>query len=262
MKKIILVLSLILCVTGVRADTCGPGYYYNDSNECVVCQANHYCTGDGTMQPCPAFTYNDISEVYPMVVGYNVHSINMARLASSWLYGGGYMTNIERCALVLYYVEVDQGMMRVYILTYSEQRGGYYNFAASLWSRANDGYYLSGGAASDFSWYRGISACTNTQPANSHYSGPGTPNGNDCPWACDSGYGQTANGECLALCTAGITELHVGDYVFNLYATKQTSPALHVKYNDTICYVSLATGTGTNAMHIKTSDGTIYHTVN
>ena len=133
-----------------------------------------------------------------------------------------------------------------------------FNNPRKNWNGVYAGHYLS---TLSGNVYRYCNACTNA-PANAHYTAAGTPDVGDCPWACDSGYGQTAGGQCLALCSAGITELHVGDYVFNLYATKQTTPALNVKYNDTICYVSLATGTGTNAMHIKTNDGTIYHTVN
>ena len=38
-------------------------------------------------------------------------------------------------------------------------------------------------------------ACTNTKPSNSSYSGSAS--SNNCPWACDTGYGES-NGECIA----------------------------------------------------------------
>ena len=265
MKRIIGIFTIVFtCMFATHAAfACDAGYYLNN-NQCTECQDNHYCPGDNQIYECPAFTYDNIEEdVYPMVVGYNVHSIGDIRLVSQWNYIGYEMTNIERCVLVLSNVEVDQGRMHVYRLEYSSQTGTYSRaFSSSvLWNRANTGYYLDG-TCSGTNWCRRISECTNSHPNNSHYNGSGTIHGNDCPWECDSGYGQSDGGQCLPLCGAGVTELHVGNLYFNVYANKNTTPALNIKYNDTVCYVSLATGSGTNALHIKTDSGTVYHTVN
>ena len=261
-------LIAIVFVQSARADDCGPGHYYNDNNECVVCQVNHYCPGDGTMQPCPEFTYNNIEDVKPLGAGYNVRSVVHAALNSSASYNNYDMISIERCRLTLFYVEVDEGRMREYRLGYSPIRNAYDVFVTKSWDRANAGYYLLHPFSSPTRW-RDIKPCTNSHPANSHYSGPGTPDSadgtivdaNDCPWECDSGYGQTDSGECLQLCQAGVTEFHAGNLMFNIYANKQTTPSINIKYNDTVCYVSLAAGSTTNAVHVKYQD-TTYHTIN
>lgn len=81
-----------------------------------------------------------------------------------------------------------------------------------------------------------------------------------CSTFCDSGYGVTWAGTCVQLCTAGVTELHVGNKVFPVYAEKTTSPALHIGLSaQDICYANVATGNADNTLNIKSSDGTIYH---
>ena len=47
---------------------------------------------------------------------------------------------------------------------------------------------------------------------------------------------------------------------FKIYADKVTSPALHIGYNDSVCYVDLAQGRATNAINVKYGN-VIYHTV-
>ena len=104
--------------------------------------------------------------------------------------------------------------------------------------------------------YFNIAACTNG-PANSHYSGPGTPDVGNCPWECDDGYGQHEN-SCLPLCTMGKTKFHVGNWVsFNLYRDKITTPSINVmdEYG-TVCHVCIAPGRG----RLNLSDGVnIWH---
>jgi len=178
---------------------CNAGYYFNSNNECVACQANHYCVGDGTMQPCPEFTYNNIEDLYPMVTGYNVHSIRWAGLYSSVSYIPTDMTTIDRCLVELSFVAVDEGTIRDYRMFYSSATGGYDNRLARYWDVANPGYYLSDEYVPGY--WRGIKPCTNSHPEHSHYSGPGTPDSiennivdaNDCPWACDTGYSVNNN---------------------------------------------------------------------
>ena len=83
-----------------------------------------------------------------------------------------------------------------------------------------------------------------------------------CGSWCTTGYGKTDSGECQQLCSAGITAMHVNTSMFNVYANKQTERALHVKYNNQMCYVSAATGVGTNTLHIRDINGDVYHLIN
>ena len=140
--------------------------------------------------------------------------------------------------------------MSRYVLHYSNQTGAYTRTQSGFYTyfvRANPGYYLK---RPYYAWYMTTGTCTNSHPPNSHYSGPGTPNSgamtdaNDCPWACDDGYGRHGD-ECLPLCGAGVTTLHAGnEVVFNVYRDKLSTPSINIKYNNTVCYVNLAQGTG------------------
>ncbi len=64
-----------------------------------------------------------------------------------------------------------------------------------------------------------------------------------------------------ALCGAGITTLNAsGGLSFPLYSDKSTSPSIHIKYNNTVCYADLEVGSAAGAINIKYNDVT-YHTV-
>ena len=87
--------------------------------------------------------------------------------------------------------------------------------------------------------------------------------------ACPDGYTEylgpatnlvrNANGECSQLCGAGITSLQISNgYWFDLFATKNTTPAINVKHNDIVCYADLLTGAADGTLNIKVND-TTYH---
>lgn len=64
-----------------------------------------------------------------------------------------------------------------------------------------------------------------------------------------------------ALCSTGFQYIKTSSGLqFNLYQNKSTSPALHIKYNDTICYGNLESGSASNSINIKIND-TIYHII-
>ena len=70
---------------------------------------------------------------------------------------------------------------------------------------------------------------------------------------------RNANGECSELCGSGITSLNTSNgYRFDLFATKNTIPAINIKYGDEICYADLITGSETGTLNIKVND-TTYH---
>jgi len=121
----------------------------------------------------------------------------------------------------------------------------------------NDWGYSNGNTATDGTYRVSCEPCAGTLPGNATYT-TGT-----CNWSCNTGYGLTDTNACAQLCTAGVTQLHTSTgLAFNLYANKLTSPAVHIK-TDTgaVCYVNLATGNATGAVHFRVGD-TIYHTTN
>ncbi len=103
------------------------------------------------------------------------------------------------------------------------------------------------------------SACTN-KPSNSVYTGTST--SNSCPWSCNSGYGQTYDNQCAQMCTAGVTTIRTSNgIVVPLFTKKNTSPSIHIGYNNQVCYADLVPGKTTHAIHIN-YNGTVYHTAN
>lgn len=63
------------------------------------------------------------------------------------------------------------------------------------------------------------------------------------------------------VCGAGVTQLKTsGGLSFPLYSDKSTSPSIHVKYDNTVCYVDLATGVANSAINIR-YNGVVYHAV-
>ena len=82
-----------------------------------------------------------------------------------------------------------------------------------------------------------------------------------CATFCASGEQVTWNGLCVPLCRAGVTELHIGQFVFPIYAQRTTSPALNIGLTSgDVCYVNMETGVGTNALHMRDANGVTYHT--
>ena len=64
------------------------------------------------------------------------------------------------------------------------------------------------------------------------------------------------------LCTAGGTQLKTATGLsFNIWSKKYSSPAIHLKFGNTICYVKLEQGEITNAIHLE-YNGNVYHTIN
>ena len=113
------------------------------------------------------------------------------------------------------------------------------------------GTYSAGGASA-------CAACTN-KPANSSYTGAAASNA--CAWACNSGYNQTDDNQCAQFCTAGVTHLKLGNGLsIPLYSSARTSPAINVKFNNSVCYGSLATGRLSGTLNVKMSSGT-YHSI-
>ncbi|MBR3930596.1 MAG: hypothetical protein IKJ62_03385 [Alphaproteobacteria bacterium] len=70
---------------------------------------------------------------------------------------------------------------------------------------------------------------------------------------------RNANGDCVELCGAGITSLNTSNgYRFDLFATRNTTPAINVQRGDTVCYIDLISGQSAGTLNIAHNDA-IYH---
>ena len=68
-----------------------------------------------------------------------------------------------------------------------------------------------------------------------------------------------ANGNCSELCGSGISSLNTSNgYKFDLFATKNTTPAIHIKSGDVVCYADLIAGASSDTLNIGIGD-TTYH---
>ena len=69
---------------------------------------------------------------------------------------------------------------------------------------------------------------------------------------------RNANGECSELCGAGITSLNTSTgYKFDLFSSKNTAHAIHIKSGDTVCYADLISGSESGTLNVSL-DGATY----
>lgn len=68
-------------------------------------------------------------------------------------------------------------------------------------------------------------------------------------------------GECLDVCDAGVTIMKTSQGLdFTLFRTKETTPALNLKYNNKVCYVPLEQGNGGhNKLNLRDHKGNSYY---
>ncbi len=83
-----------------------------------------------------------------------------------------------------------------------------------------------------------------------------------CGAFCPVGESLTWGGSCVGLCSAGVTEFHIGSLMFPIYATKTTDHAIHIRVDgqNAICYVNLAAGSTVNALHVNIPNVGVFHT--
>ena len=266
MRSIAIILFVLLMPISVHAATCSAGYYV-DNGQCVVCnpyRTPYYCPGDDTRYPCPTTdTDYDVISGYHYLVGFSPLSGQRVGEATAAREPARF---VHDCVGRMYFSD---NYGSIFLIEGYYDGNDYWQNNNKLWYVAGDGYYLSGYRGTSWeNWYATVKPCTNPHPANSHYSGPGTPDSvdgtivdaNDCPWACDDGYGLHGN-ECLPLCTAGPTRLNVGNGLsFNLYRDRITSPSINIMFvSGTVCYIGVATGAG----KLNIGDGTnVWHATN
>lgn len=244
---------------------CGRGYFMVDG-ECTRCPGAYYCPGDDTIVPCPEDT-SDWPAIFT-AQGYENISIFDASIGSWQPITGGAPYSIQHCYTSVYTkTSVGTFLLQTNFAgpgpTYDANRD-------KLWYQAATGYYLSGYNWTSYeTWYYGVKACTNA-PDHAHYTGPGTPDEpktggatdyNDCPWACDEGYG-AHNGACAPLCTSGVSHIKTSNGLqFNLYPIAYSTPRLAVQHNSIICYGILRPGADADSVNINYG-GAIYHMEN
>ena len=85
------------------------------------------------------------------------------------------------------------------------------------------------------------------------------PDGTTAYLGPESNLYRNANGDCVELCGAGITSLNTSNgYRFDLFATKNTTPAINVRHGDTVCYADLIPGVSDGTLNVNYND-TTYH---
>ncbi len=233
--------------------TCNPGYYGSSANNdtsCADCGPGNYCTGGTHRATCESTIPDNAPEPRKISTLYNgnwddrdKHGTKISDYICDWYFDDETRTEYlqqARCS--------------------AGPEG--YKYTHYYWCRP--GYYASGPLTWG-NWYTECLACTN-KPDHAHFTNYGTPSAasaveDNCPWACDAGYGKTSNNTCAQMCMSGITYLKSNGISVPLYATPQTSPANNVQLpGQSICYGSLATGGGADAINIQ-FNGTIYHSI-
>ncbi len=176
------------CSSNLTIDHCNAGYISTGSS-CGACNPGYpyepyYCPGDDNRYRCPT-TDGDLAALS----GGTVISHN----PGGWCSGGATSSSVYQCmgdSEITMYNGTYLAECSWNGSNYFQNCGGNY-----LWWGANPGYYLYGYKwSSGHDWYTGATACTN-KPANSYYTGAGSPETNNCPWSCDNGY-YNVGGSC------------------------------------------------------------------
>ena len=255
MRKVFVVFLFSLLLPFAANATCDAGYYFNDG-ACLDCGDGYYCP-DGTNRIACSSTINYANTTPDYVL------VRSFKDAFSWDWSDTiHAANQNDCFCDFQYHDDTANFYFYQGPCYRGPNGHPYRY----YYNCRSGYYAADPLGSG-NWYTSCQPCTN-KPANSHYTSYSTPSTmyaveNNCPWACDNGYGRTSNNTCEQLCTAGVTGLHTSTgLVFNLYANKQTSPAIHIMPDgtNTICYTSLAPGAANNAVNVE-YNGATYHSI-
>ncbi|MDE6478552.1 MAG: hypothetical protein K2L94_04895, partial [Alphaproteobacteria bacterium] len=77
---------------------------------------------------------------------------------------------------------------------------------------------------------------------------------------CNTGYNLTSSNVCAAMCAAGVTKIRTGNVTVPLYASKQTTPALHINVGGQVCYGNLGADHGTSSINVNYG-GKTYHSI-
>ena len=68
-----------------------------------------------------------------------------------------------------------------------------------------------------------------------------------------------ANGNCSPLCESGVTSLNTANgYKFDLFSSKNTTPAINIGFGDTVCYADLISGQSAGTLNIQYDNKTFH----
>lgn len=182
------------CPTGSTQISCLPGYWL-DGNECPQCGQNPVYCINNTKYDCPEYVPGSLKPYLPS--GHEV------------IFTSGYQgidrptqSSPEMCVISYMQISAPQGLYEKKWTYWREETNAYSKFGKSYWYAANAGYYLSDYTIiNSEEFYLNVNTCTNGVN-NSYYTGPGSPDGNDCPWVCNDGFYR--DGDACLTCPDGM----------------------------------------------------------
>ena len=276
---------------------CPAGQYIGDDGyTCTTCDIGYYCPGDNDRHYChEKYPYESLPEAQENTPYYSdqpgatdckkcpeIDEENLVRYAY-WISGSKpemYIhSRMDNCRAEWDY-NTQNGWFR-FSCTYGTS--GYQTGTSSQkcmagttnvsTAKCDAGYYvdtsnpvMTAVSSSHQWWTKSYQDMTETKfclPAGvGYYSVADSTDREKCP-AGTSTHGDTAGdaSECESLCTAGATEFHVGDYVFNIWPNSEcASPAIRLGLSGGTCCVRLERNDGPG-LNVDI-DGTVYHTVN
>ena len=273
---------------------CAAGQYLaDDGRTCTTCDIGYFCPGDNERHSCcdkypsysstlpsrcPYYTdepgATDCTLCPPIPDGYTDWSatLNYSIESDSFVH-----PNRQSCRVIWFGIKTEHGKFYSFSCAYGSD--GYVGKGSKKClvtpETCDAGYFIdpsNPGMSSAFNAttnrfnvnsydeFMGTQWC---QPVgNGYYSVDGSLLREQCP-AGTSTHTNTAGdaSECERLCTAGATEFHVGDYVFNIWPNSECeSPAIRLGLSGGTCCVRLERNDGPG-LNVDI-DGTVYHTVN
>lgn len=268
-KAFIFIYAVILQINTALATTCSPGYYPLNG-VCTICPMYYACPdGENTVfcsEQNPAQYTNAPGSTKCIDCPTNINDAN--GFVGMYVYRGDYGT-ADSCRAIW-----QQSRPHGNIKFSCYYSNGGYDTGTAPSKCMIDVVACDAGYVPVFNWIEASKAYriwTNsyatipTEVCRPVGIGKYSPTNELTATACPNGtstHNDTATSvdECKPLCAGGITRLRAGNYTFNLWPDKQTSPALNVRTpSGNTCYVNTAANTGT--LNIRYNNR-IYHAVN
>ncbi len=196
--------------------SCYDGYYLNNG-VCSSCTYRNYCNNN-TKYDCPALSADQIA-LKPGDTLTSFYELETADLPR---------TKITDCRASTIRGTEAHGTWYTGNCNYNTNIGKYDCTGSRFFESANDGYYLAKPAGNNI--YYKLLQCTNGAE-NSYYTGPGAPDGNNCPWVCNDGYYRV--GDICEVCPVG--QICAGGHIIcpaGMYADGPTCLMCPTGYTD------------------------------
>lgn len=158
---------------------CEPGYYLKNG-VCTACTNGPYYCNNNIRHDCPEYVDGSLDDLLP-----DGAAVTKIRKVPSWPPSVG-AVDVRTCRIYVYF-STPQGDGLGLSFWWNGERY-YQSSSVFYWLSANVGYYLGNQVtAHGLLLYTSVQPCTNGAD-NSYYTGPGSPDSNDCPWICNDGY--------------------------------------------------------------------------